>query len=295
MDGLRNKCDGCGSEILQPFNIGYEILDEFVINNFKVTNNDYGKCVETVKCPVCTLIQPKYNLNQEIIAKFYKNLSDNSYLISSSQRGESNFNQVIKIIKKNKELENLNVLEVGAGTGNLLFRLKKHVKSVVGIEPNKEFCEFSKKNYGVNLINDNFNSNNFDEKFDVIIALDVIEHFTSIQSFMNSIDSVLKENGVVILSTPNIGSITAKVLNKKWWHIRPMHLFYFNDKCFKIFIEKSNFKLISKSYFKWNFPISYVLKNLQKLIFNKVYLSFSFLKFSININTFDSRIYAIKK
>jgi hypothetical protein len=55
------KCDICSRDELTNYSMGKDLIgfEELTSADFKVTDKDYGRCVETVKCGNCGLIQPK--------------------------------------------------------------------------------------------------------------------------------------------------------------------------------------------------------------------------------------------
>nr|WP_274378796.1 class I SAM-dependent methyltransferase [Sulfolobus islandicus] len=51
-----------------------------------------------------------------------------------------------------------------------------------------------------------------DEYFDVILLIDVIEHLFYTDDAINEIKRVLKEKGIVVISTPNLSSFANRIL-----------------------------------------------------------------------------------
>lgn len=294
---IRLTCEACGKGELLEYNISQNpiTLDKIETYKFKVTNKDYGRAIETVQCSSCKLVQPKYILSFEDIIKFYSDIEDDSYLQSASVRGASNLSQVKKIIEKVKA-DAKTILEIGAGSGTMVALLKNIYSHVQGVEPNKNFCEYAKKTYNISLICSGYEKLSEDNKYDVILALDVIEHVVSPSDFMNKIYNLLNPGGIAIIGTPDVSSLSAKILKKKWYHIRPMHLFYFTPKSFELISKRNELNIISKKYFSWTLPSEYLLDSLQKLLFKKtlVKLKVPFVK-SVKVNFFDSIVYIVKK
>jgi SAM-dependent methyltransferase len=291
-----NKCDICGSDELLNYSMGKDIIvfEDLSSANFRVTDKDYGRCVETVKCGNCGLVQPKYILDSRDLIKLYANVDDESYLATSDIRGISNYRQVIKLIDKFTKNRG-SLLEIGAGSGGLLDILKHEFNDIHGVEPSKKFCRFAKERYGLALDNTGYENISEDRKYDVILALDVIEHVVSVRHFMDKVFQLLTDEGIVIVSTPNKNSLTARLLGKKWWHIRPPHLYYLDKKSFNALMDATGFKIMKKAFFYWTFPIGYPIECLQKLLFKKSYISLDKLTFRIKLNTFDSWVYVICK
>jgi len=101
------------------------------------------------------------------------------------------------------------VLDVGCGAGYGTYHLAKcGAKKVIGIDISDEAIRFAKRNYI--LENLEFRVMDimdtaviFDKYFDVIIAFEVIEHVSDQERFLLTLKNLLKEKGLLILSTPN--------------------------------------------------------------------------------------------
>jgi len=291
-----NKCDICGCDELLNDPIGKDIISfkELTSADFKVTDKDYGRCIETVKCRNCGLVQPRYILESRDLIKLYASVDDESYLATSDIRGRSNYHQAIKLIDKFAKNRG-SLLEIGAGSGGLLDILKHQFNHIHGVEPSKKFCQFAKEQYGLALDNIGYEDISENRKYDVILALDVIEHVVSVKHFMDKVFQLLTDDGIVIVSTPNKNSLAARLLGKKWWHIRTPHLYYLDDRSFNALVDAAGFKIIKRAFFYWTFPISYLIDCFQKLLFKKSYITLDKLTFCIKLNTFDSWVYVICK
>jgi 2-polyprenyl-3-methyl-5-hydroxy-6-metoxy-1,4-benzoquinol methylase len=60
-----------------------------------------------------------------------------------------------------------------------------------------------------------------DETFDVVTGFDVIEHTTDPIQFLAEIRRITKKGGVLLLSTPNSLSLSARILGEHWWVFGP--------------------------------------------------------------------------
>jgi 2-polyprenyl-3-methyl-5-hydroxy-6-metoxy-1,4-benzoquinol methylase len=103
------------------------------------------------------------------------------------------------------------VLEVGCGSGLGSVFLGQHCKSVLGIDLNEsEIQEARKINRRRNVkfeTGDIFDYHPF-AKFDVLVALDVIEHLPPAdgKKLVNVLSSLVNDKGMVIIGTPSIYS-----------------------------------------------------------------------------------------
>lgn len=110
--------------------------------------------------------------------------------------------------------DNTSVLDIGCATGNIIeiLRDKKHCE-VEGIEIEGSAVEIAReKGLTVHHLNleDDFLTWNPGKKYDYILLLDVIEHLLPYpEAPLKKIQSLLKDTGTLILSTPNIAHIDA--------------------------------------------------------------------------------------
>lgn len=99
-----------------------------------------------------------------------------------------------------------NLLDVGCGDGVLKSFIKNKVDNIYGLDNDKLSVDKCKLLYKkVTLIN--LNSQNIPYKnnyFDCVTCLDVIEHIIDPEMLLNKIYKILKPNGILIISTPNI-------------------------------------------------------------------------------------------
>ncbi|MDQ3239135.1 MAG: class I SAM-dependent methyltransferase [bacterium] len=83
-----------------------------------------------------------------------------------------------------------------------------------------------------------------DKTFDVITMLDVFEHLDNPLSELKEINRILKDDGILLLSTGDSGSIASKILKRKWtFYNPPQHLFFFNTQTIKLILKNSDFEI----------------------------------------------------
>jgi len=83
------------------------------------------------------------------------------------------------------------------------------------------------------------------EFFDVITAIDVVEHFEDPISDMTHIHRMLRPGGVFVLQTPDAGCVQAKELGCAWGALKPLeHLHLFDRKNFVTFAEARGFRVV---------------------------------------------------
>ena len=129
------------------------------------------------------------------------------------------------------------ILDVGAGTGDFLKVCKNNSWNVFGIEPSLDARNIAAKKEIVLLENLSEIEN---LKFDVITLWHVLEHVENLQEYINTLKSLLTENGTLLIAVPNYKSYDAKHYKEFWAAFDvPRHLWHFSQTSIhKIFSEE---------------------------------------------------------
>jgi len=227
---------------------------------------------------------------QKKLSKTFSYSFDEYFL--NKTRLEKRFKKLAKIILKFKNKGKL--LDIGAGFGLftlILYQLGDF--NITAIEPKNlpYFLKKIPKRIFKKTFSDFLQINN--EKFDLILMIDVLEHLNNPEISLLQIRKILNKNGILILQLPNYKSLMTKICkNWSWWMIED-HKYFFSPKSIKKLIKKAGFKLtFFKTYedfydFKKNLDgnflifnnllIRRILKGLFFLIFFPVYFSMRYL------------------
>jgi 2-polyprenyl-3-methyl-5-hydroxy-6-metoxy-1,4-benzoquinol methylase len=101
--------------------------------------------------------------------------------------------------------DSLKALDVGCAIGVFTNLLHQKGYEALGIDTNKELLTFAKNRYPhctFKLMNA-FHLGFSPSSFDFVLALELIEHLDNPYKLLKEIHQVLKEDGVILLSTPN--------------------------------------------------------------------------------------------
>ena len=109
---------------------------------------------------------------------------------------------------KGKPLEKLRILDIGSGGGLLcepLYRLGANVTGIDASNKNIEVAKLHAKEMGLNIkyIHSSPENINFKNEFDVILCMEVVEHVSNINLFIQKCSSLVKKNGIIFISTIN--------------------------------------------------------------------------------------------
>jgi len=123
---------------------------------------------------------------------------------------------VESILSTELDANGLKILDIGAGEGSTSKILSKN-NFVFSLEPKSErIKKIEKTNSLQPVIAEGLSLPFQSSSFDLIILQDVIEHLNINQKFADNLNHLLKENGIIYLSTPNRLSIINIISDPHW-------------------------------------------------------------------------------
>lgn len=150
--------------------------------------------------------------------------------------------EAIKFLKSRFQAGNTTVLDIGCFNGFFIKKLLLLGYDAQGIDFNKSAVAYGQEKLG---LGSRISTQTIEEivvqgkRFDVITLFEVLEHLPDMQVFMGNATKLLKDDGVIILSTPN---------NKMCWRpaldYPPHHLSRFTTKSLETFLSQFGMKTI---------------------------------------------------
>lgn len=193
------------------------------------------------------------------------------------------------------------LLDIGAATGFFMNLAKGRGFDVTGVELSDFAAEIGRKK-GLNLITGDLLVQSFPEKhFDVITMFDVLEHVPKPKELIKEVSRILKDEGLVVINTPDAESLWAKALGPRWQLIMPPeHINYFSPKNLGNYLSKNGFTVKISSKIGKSFTLQYILKMLYKWQGSSIFLTGPTLnkflsKISLPINLHDNFFMVVKK
>jgi len=147
------------------------------------------------------------------------------------------------------------VLDVGCGEGFIARRIIEQVKEVVGIDISEEGIRRAKRvnnHHRIKYLVQSFEDFNSDRKFDVILMYELLEHIYDAESANRKATDLLKENGLLAISTPNRDRLS----NRLWRFVYKVlknecpvfmtgeHICEYNSKEIYNMLRKNGFKIL---------------------------------------------------
>lgn len=176
------------------------------------------------------------------------------YEVNLSEQNSASF--ILGLVGKNKR-----VMEVGAGPGSITKLLVANSGCQVSaieidddsIKSLKEYCDSV---YKIDL-NAQHWIDQFDtsDKFDVVVAADVLEHLNNPLSVLKSFKRLIKSDGSVIVSLPHIGHsvIYACLVDndfeyRDWGLLDKTHIRFFGIKNMQVLFDNAGMKIIDVKF-----------------------------------------------
>ena len=139
------------------------------------------------------------------------------------------------------------VLDIGSAAGFILKGFENKGWSGTGIEPNASMAEYGRTVLGVDIKKGTLESVKLQERFDLIILIQVIGQINNVKNAIIKMSDYLKPGGHVLIETWNKDSITAKISGKHWHEFSPPStLNYFSKKTLQTIMCRHNFSLVGQ-------------------------------------------------
>lgn len=177
--------------------------------------------------------------------------SNPGYYLETRLNQLRNFGEIINHLKSKANGDNL--LEIGVGSGTMLAVAMEYGFNVSGIDIRPSYTKAIKDLLGENIISVDFLDFNTDQKYDVICMGDVLEHFEFPVKAIKKVNSLLNNNGLLWISTPNFESAFTRIKKDKdpMWRTT-QHINYFSYDSLEKVLNENGFEILeykmSKNY-----------------------------------------------
>lgn len=253
------KCNLCGQddyEIIYTPNYELSKPDE-IIKTFR-SSGDEMLLDQLVQCKHCDLQYLNPRLRSEIVIQGYSEGSDEMFVSQAAGR-ERTFAKSLKLVER--EIPKVGrILDVGTAGGSFLLAAKKRGWEVAGCEPNQWLAKWGKDNYGIDIFAGTiFDMKLDDSSFDVVTLWDVLEHTPDPKTVLLECQRVLKPGGLLVVNYPDIQSLVARLMGRRWVFLLSIHLYYFTVETLRSMLSIAGFKMIKRRRHWQSLELGYIL------------------------------------
>lgn len=144
---------------------------------------------------------------------------------------DRNFDELRGWIETFGSLEAARLLDVGAGSGKLVRYLLGRGVLASGLEPARPIFDMFLKSepaFTCAMLGDYRSADG--QPMDIVTVFDVLEHIADPASFLDDIAAQLKPGGLLFISTPDVGSLVARLFGRRWHFFSVYHLSFFSKR-----------------------------------------------------------------
>jgi SAM-dependent methyltransferase len=244
-------------------------------NGYRISESHLLKPKAVVRCAGCRLVYALPEMASPSLVQDYAQMEDPAYLEEEKGR----LRQAKEILSQILRFRNHGrLLDIGCGPGFFLEEAKSAGFEATGVDYSAWGARYARNHFGISVFEGSLEEARFeDQSFDVIVLMDLIEHLENPRALLKEIRRVLKHDGIIYLSTPDIGSFFSKILGVRWWGIHRHHLFYFSRKTLETLLAQEGFR--ARQYFSYPriFSVRYWVKRLESYpVFIRKIFSFLF-------------------
>lgn len=196
------------------------------------------------RCPGCGLVYVNPRLTVPELTALYhaQAISPTSYYLRTRSEDERSFDARLALIERYRPPGTL--LDLGAGPGTFAKVARERGWRPRALDLNAASVTRCRE-LGIDAVCDAFPSPALaGQRFDVVVMNDFLEHVTDPVAVVRAARDLLAPDGVLFVTTPDIGALVARLSGRRWLHLKPNeHLVYFDRRTIAALLERTGFRI----------------------------------------------------
>lgn len=206
-----------------------------VSERYRITHSERRLVQSIVRCADCGLVTLPLSYAPPVS---YEDAADPYYIEQGAQR-VANAHRLLGLVPAGGRL-----LEIGCACGFLLQAARERGFAAQGVEMSAWASAYARDQLGLDVRTGTLEAAAFaDGQFDVVVLADVIEHLFDPPATVREIRRVLAPGGRLLLLTPDVGSLMARLAGPRWWGLLDDHYFYFSRSTLRRLLEREGFAI----------------------------------------------------
>ncbi len=197
-----------------------------------------------VRCRECGLVYVNPRLTPSALARLYEGqeISPAAYYVRTERQDERSFSQRLELIERFRPPGSL--LDLGCGPGTFSAVARSRGWRPVGLDINSQSVARCAER-GIEAICDVFPSPALaGRRFDVVVMNDFLEHMPDPANALDAARAMLAPDGILFVTTPDVGSLVARLTRTRWLHLKPNeHLVYFDRRTIDRLLTRTGFRI----------------------------------------------------
>jgi 2-polyprenyl-3-methyl-5-hydroxy-6-metoxy-1,4-benzoquinol methylase len=238
------------------------VEDDLVPEDLAITDSRYGTTLPILECS-CGFRFADPRTVPDLVA-LYEALDDHAYSETADVRRVQQRTLVRDLLRHRPATRTL--LDVGAANGLLVEEATRTGLQAVGVEPSESLSAEARER-GVDVLTGVLPHPVLaDRQFDAVTLVDVIEHVPHPVELLRLARARVAPDGCVFVVTPDIASVAARVLGRRWWHLRLAHVVYFTRATLARALDEAGF--VAETWWRpgWVFEVGYLTERVGEYV-----------------------------
>jgi len=255
-------CNGESFTVISPSSYPKDISRNDMKSIYSSSSN-HMLMDQLVQCNGCNLKYINPQVREDIIFSSYEDAVDPTFIKQNPLRILTFHRNLIWLCKRFNIKPSLEkkVLDVGCAGGAFPVAASELGFTVIGVEPSRWLAEQARNTYGLDIRSGSLESQKLTpSSFDIITLWDVIEHLTTPSQVIDSINQLLKKNGLLVINYPDYDSLTRRFMGMRWPFFLSVHLIYFTPKTIRRFLDERGFDVLTLRPYWQTLELGYALE-----------------------------------
>ena len=222
--------------------------------DLRITDSRYGTTLSLRRCRACGFVFADAGVDD--LVALYRQLADPAYLESGDTRALQMDWLLSHILERHPSLRR--VLDVGAGIGLLVEAARRRGLNAVGLEPSHALAAHAAA-AGIPVVEGVLPHPELSSRtFDLVTLVDVIEHVSDPVALLQRCAAQVAAGGILVVVTPDVRSVPARLMGRRWWHYRLAHIGYFSRRSLAVAAAGAGLSLEETFSVRWFFRLRYL-------------------------------------
>jgi SAM-dependent methyltransferase len=223
---------------------------------YRITHSERHLVGAIERCADCGMVRLPPRL---VRAEVYEDAEDPAYVEHPEQR-IANGNALLDLLPPGGRL-----LEIGCACGFLLVAARERGFAVEGVEVSRWAAEYARREYGLDVKTGTLAEVDLPQgAYDAVVLADVIEHLVDPVETVRVSARLLRPGGRLLILTPDVGSVAARLAGRHWWGLLDDHYFYFSRETLRRLLEREGFEIERLRSFGRRFPLEHWIRKLSQ-------------------------------
>lgn len=215
-----------------------------------------------LRCSHCRFGFRRFRPAEDELASLYRDAVDGAYDVEGEGRARVAKSHA-RLVSRLHPLPG-RLLDIGCASGTFLSAMASRGWETEGVEPSQEhFAAACEKLGGRGRLQQcTLQDADFSQPFDIVTAWDVLEHVTDPVQFLAIAGQLLRPGGYMLLHVPDLDSLQARLLGRRWPLLLPEHLNYFNLESLRFCADRAGLTWIDSGRRPAFFSLRYIARRL---------------------------------